>query len=145
MAEVLEKRGVFQQGLEYIKESLSANPDDPFSLDAEAHLFSDLGRNSECIAASNAAIRVSDGKYPSMQFRLGVCYFAAEDWKKAETSFRIAAQADKTDAPSAYNLGLSLQRQGYGGDALTWFQEALNRKPDVEVRATILRAIQTLK
>jgi hypothetical protein len=43
---------------------------------------------------------------------------------KAESSFRIAAEADKTDASSAFNLGLSLSRQGYGADARAWFQEA---------------------
>jgi len=56
-----------------------------------------------------------------MQFRLGNCYFATEDWAKAEASFRMAAQDDKTDAASAFNLGLSLQRQGYNGDAQQWF------------------------
>jgi tetratricopeptide (TPR) repeat protein len=142
MAEILEQRGVYQQALEYIKESLSATPDDPYSLDTEADIFSGLGRNSECIAASTAAIRASDGKYPWMQFRLGNCYFATEDWAKAEASFRMAAQDDKTDAASAFNLGLSLQRQGYNGDAQQWFREALNRKPNDELRAKILHAIQ---
>ena len=77
-----------------------------------------------------------------MQFRLGVCYFATEDWIHAETSFRLAAQGDKTNAAAAFNLGLSLQRQGYNGDAQQWFHEALNRKPDDEIKAAILRALK---
>jgi tetratricopeptide (TPR) repeat protein len=141
MAQVLEQRGVYQQALEYIKESLNSAPDNPYSLASEADILSDLGRNSECIAASAAAIRVSDGKYPWMHFRLGNCYFSTEDWAHAATSFRLSAEADKTDAPSAFNLGLSLQRQGFNGDAQQWFREALNRKPSDELRAKILRAL----
>jgi tetratricopeptide (TPR) repeat protein len=141
MAQILEQRGVYQQALEYIKESLNATPDNPYALSTEADILSDLGRNSECIAASTAAIKVSDGKYPWMQFRLGNCYFATEDWAHAATSFRLSAEADKTDAASAFNLGLSLQRQSFSGDAQQWFREALNRKPTDELRAKILRAL----
>lgn len=142
MADILEQRGVYQQALEYVKESLSADPEDPFSLDTEADILYSLGRSSECIAASTAAVRASDGKYSWMQFRLGTCYFASEDWTHAETSFRLAAQADKADAASAFNLGLSLQRQGYGSDAQVWFREALNRKPNNELRGKILSAMK---
>jgi tetratricopeptide (TPR) repeat protein len=142
MADILEQRGVFQQALDYIKDSLSAVPDDAFALDTEADILFSLNRNSECIAAETAAIRASDGKYSWMQFRLGTCYFAAEDWINATTSFRLAAQADKTNAAAAFDLGLSLERQGYTGDALQWFHEALSRKPDDELREKILRELK---
>ena len=142
MADILEQRGVFQQALDYIKDSLSAVPDDAFALDTEADILSSLNRNSECIAAETAAIRASDGKYSWMQFRLGTCYFAAEDWINATTSFRLAAQADKTNAAATFDLGLSLERQGYTGDAQQWFHEALSRKPDDELRGKILRELK---
>jgi tetratricopeptide (TPR) repeat protein len=142
MAEVLEQRGVFQQALEYVKESLNSVPDDASALDTEADIFYDLQRNSECIAAETAAIRASDGKYSWMQFRLGTCYFKTENWSQAATSFRLSADGDKTDAVSAYDLGLSLSRQGYESDALQWYREALRRNPDAETRAKILSALQ---
>ncbi len=141
MADVLEKRGVYQQALEYIKESISANPEDPYALITEASIFEDLQRNSECIAAAQAAIRLSDGKYQWMHFRLGSCYFVTENWSLAATSFQLSANADKTDAASAFNLGLSLLRQGYSADAQLWFREALKRKPDEALRAKIMRSL----
>jgi tetratricopeptide (TPR) repeat protein len=142
MAGVLDDRGVYQPALEYIKESIAADPENAFSLDTEAKIFADLERNSECIAAAQSAVRVSDGKYPSMNFHLGYCYFATENWSKAESAFRLAAEADKSDAGSAFNLGLSLSREGFEADANHWFREALSRKPDDELRAKILNALK---
>ena len=142
MAEILDERGVYQSALEYIKESIASEPDNPFSLKTEAKIFEDLQRYSECISASQAAIRTSDGKYPSMQFQLGQCYFDTKDWSKAADSYLLAANADKNDVASAFNLALSLARQGYTSDANQWFREALNRKPDDELRAKILSALK---
>jgi tetratricopeptide (TPR) repeat protein len=137
MAEALEERGVYQSALEYVKESLAAKPDNPFTLNIEADIFEDLDRYNECISASQAAVRLSDGKYPWMIFRLGSCYFATENWTQAETNFKLAAEADKTNAAAAFNLGLSYTRQGYSSDAQIWFREALKRNPDDALRAKI--------
>jgi tetratricopeptide (TPR) repeat protein len=142
MAAILDSRGVYQQALEYIKESISASPDTPQGYSVEADIFHDLQRNSECISAEQQAIRLSDGKYPYMQFRLGTCYFETEDWVQAANSFRLAAQADTTDASSAFNLALALQRQGFEGDAKIWLRKALDRKPDEELRQKILNALK---
>lgn len=142
MAGVLDGRGVYQPALEYIKESIAADPEDPFALDTEAKIFADLERNSECIAAAQSAVRVSDGKYPWMNFHLGYCYFATGDFSRAASAFRLAAEGDKNDAISAFNLGLSLSRQGFEADANHWFREALGRKPDDELRAKILSALR---
>lgn len=142
MAVVLEGRGVYPKALEYIKESIAAEPNNAFSLNTEAKIFDDLEQYSECIAAAQAAIAASDGKYPFMQFELGSCNFATQNWSQAAASFRIAAESDSTDAVSAFNLGLSLSRQGFTVDAQHWFHEALNRKPDAELRAKIVGLLQ---
>ena len=142
MAQILNDRGVYQPALEYINESISRKSDNPFSLITEAAILENLQRYSECVAAAQAAIRDSDGSYPWMEFRLGSCYFDEEDWSHAADSFRISAGADKTDAPSAFNLGLSLLRQGYSSDAKVWFREALDRHPDDELKAKILSELE---
>ncbi len=141
MAETLNDRGVYQRALEYVKEAIAGKSDDSLALYDEASIYENLGRYSECVAAAQVAISNSDGKYPYMQFQLGNCYFALEDWVHAESSYRISANADKTDAASAFNLGLSLQREGFGADARQWFNEALQRKPDPELRGKILSAL----
>jgi tetratricopeptide (TPR) repeat protein len=112
------------------------------ALTVEATIFEHLERYSECISAGQSAIRLSDGKYPWMHFRVGSCYFDSKNWSLAATSFRLAAEADKADAASAYNLGLSLLNQGYNSDARQWFREALNRKPDDELRVKILEVLK---
>ena len=142
MSSVLDDRGSYQQALEYIRESLNVKPDNPMALSVEATIFEHLQRYSECIAAGQSAIRLSDGKYPWIHFRVGSCYFDSQNWSLAATSFRLAAEADRTDAASAYNLGLSLLNQGYNSDAHQWFREALNRKPDDELRVKILDALK---
>jgi len=142
MSGILDERGVYQPALEYVKESIAADPEDPFAWYTESKIFADLERNTECVAAAQSAIRVSDGKYPWMNFRLGYCYFATGDWSRAASAFRISAESDKNDAESAFNLALSLSRQGFDSDANHWFREALNRKPDDELRAKILSALK---
>jgi tetratricopeptide (TPR) repeat protein len=142
MAEVLEERGVYQSALEYAKESLAAKPDNPVALNIEADVFEKLDRYTECISAAQAAVRASDGKYPWMVFRLGSCYFDTENWTQAETNFKLVAEADKTNAGAAFNLGLSLERQGFTSDAQIWFREALKRNPEDALRTKILNALK---
>ncbi len=141
MAQVLENRGVYQAALDYAKQSVQAKPDYAFAMDTEANIYSDLQRYSECVSVETQAIRMTDGRYPFMQFRLGTCYFAQENWAMAEHAFRISAEADKVDAASAFNLALSLRRQGMEADAKIWFREALTRNPDKELRAKIQSAL----
>lgn len=77
-----------------------------------------------------------------MQERLGDCDFDTENWTDAAASYRIAAEADTTNAAAAFNLGLSLQRQGFTVDAREWFRTALQRNPDSELRGKIMSALQ---
>jgi len=142
MAEVLEGRGVHDQAYEYVKSALASQPDNPFFLYDEAGILESRGRYPECISAIQAAIRASDGKYAFMQERLGDCYFDTEDWTDAAASYKIAAEADTTNATAAFNVGLSLARQGFTVDAREWFRIALQRNPDSELRGKILSALQ---
>ena len=142
MSTVLENRGVHVPALEYIKESLSARPSDPQSLFEEGMIYKGMGRYSECISAAQAAIAASDGRFGWMHFGLGNCFFEARDWTSAAASFKIAADYDKTDAASAFNLALCYERQGFSVDAKFWFAEALKRNPSVDLRAKILDAMK---
>ncbi|HUV68847.1 MAG TPA: trypsin-like peptidase domain-containing protein [Terracidiphilus sp.] len=142
LAIVLDDRGVYQEALDYVKESIRARPDYADAMDTEATIYFHQQRFPECESVETAAIRAADGKYPYMQFRLGTCYFSEQNWPMAENSFRIAAEADKTDAASAFNLGLCLRRQGAENDAKIWFREALTRNPDKELREKIASALQ---
>ncbi|MFP5235380.1 MAG: trypsin-like peptidase domain-containing protein [Acidobacteriota bacterium] len=142
MADVLQRRGVYDGALDHAREAIRLKPDYAAAMDTEGTIYLNTQRFSECESVEKEAVRVSDGKYPYMQFRLGTCYFSEENWAMAENSFRIAANADRTDAASAFNLGLSLSRQGMDSDAQVWFREALKRNPDPELRAKIQNALR---
>jgi tetratricopeptide (TPR) repeat protein len=108
----------------------------------ESQILENMERYSECTSAAQEAVRLSDGAYPFMQFQLGQCYFDSGNWSQAASSYRIAAEANKSDVAAAFNLGLSLQRQGFGADARQWFREALNRNPSSELRGKIMAQLQ---
>ena len=137
MAATLESRGVYDQALQYAKESLNLDPSGAAAMDIEARVFEDLGRYSECVSAAKQAIRQSDGKFSYMQFQLGKCYFHSESWAQAVASFKLAAEGNKTDSAAAFNVALSLQREGFTVDAREWFAEALRRNPDPALRKEI--------
>jgi hypothetical protein len=142
MADVLNSRGAYPSALEYIKEAISADPQNAYGMHLESQILENMERYSECTSAAQEAVRLSDGAYPFMQFQLGQCYFDSGNWSQAASSYRIAAEANKSDAAAAFNLGLSLLRQGFGADARQWFREALNRNPSSEVRGKIMLQLQ---
>jgi tetratricopeptide (TPR) repeat protein len=80
-----------------------------------------------------------------MHFRLGTAYFALEQWKSAETEFEISANMNTKDDASAYNLALSLARQGMNMDAARWLENVLRRNPNRQDRADILKMIEGLR
>ncbi|HEX5284941.1 MAG TPA: tetratricopeptide repeat-containing serine protease family protein [Bryocella sp.] len=142
MGIVLEKRGVYSGALENEKEALSALPGNSLALATEADIFADTARYQECVSAEQAAIAASDGKYADNHFKLGYCYFELENWAMAETSFRKAIQIDPSNATAMYDLGLSVQRQGFTADARHWFLEASKLKADPETRQKIQDALR---
>jgi len=142
MAEVLKNRGVYETALQYTKEAINLKPDYPFAYDTEAEIFSKLAQYTECIVAAKNAVRTSDGKYPYMHFDLGSCYFSTQNWAMAANSFQIAAEGDKTDVASAFNLALSFENLERESDAQEWFREALRRNPDSDLKARIMKFLK---
>lgn len=142
MADVLNGRGVYQAALDYAKESLAIRPNEAWGLHVEALIYENMERYQECISTEKAAVAASDGKFPEMLFHLGSCYFDTQSWVLAEQNYRLAANADKSNAGAAFNTGLSLARQGYSNDARVWFEEALRRHPGDELRSKILNAMK---
>ena len=72
-----------------------------------------LRRYEEAINASNQAIRLSDGKYAEMHFRLGASDFDVENWQFAEQSFEKAAELAPTNTAAPYNTALCFLNLGY--------------------------------
>lgn len=142
MADVLNIRGAYPSALEYIKEAISLDPNNAYGMYLESQILENMERYSECTAAAQEAVRLSDGAYPLIQFQLGQCYFDSKNWSQAASNYRIAAEADKGNAAAAFNLGLSLLKQGFGADARQWFHEALNRNPSTELRGKIMTQLE---
>jgi tetratricopeptide (TPR) repeat protein len=142
---VLNQRGVFQEALNHARESSALNPSDPWALDAQAEALIGLRRFQEAINAINNAIRLSDGKFSSMHFKLGKVYFKLANYEFALQSFKKAAELDPEDDASPYNVAICLIRLGYFRDAANWYEEVLRRNPTRQDKQTILDQIRRLR
>lgn len=145
IASVLNTRGVYQEALSYAREAAVLDPSDPFSFDAQAEALLGLRRFQEAINAGKQAIRLSDGKYSSMHFKLGSAYFGVENWEFAKQSFEKAAELSLKDDAAPYNVAICLARLGYFRDAANWYEEVLRRNPNHRERQEILARIQSLR
>ncbi len=68
MADILERRGVYETALEYTKEAIRAKPDYAYAMHNEATIYMHQDRYSECVAVEKEAIRISEGKFPECNF-----------------------------------------------------------------------------
>lgn len=145
IANILNERGVYQEALSHAREASALNASDAWAYDAQAEALLGLRRFQEAINASNQAIRLSDGKYSTMHFKLGSAYFDVENWEFARQSFEKAAQLNPKDSAAPYNVALCLVRLGYYRDAAIWYEEVLRRDPNHRNREEILSRIQVLR
>jgi S1-C subfamily serine protease/Flp pilus assembly protein TadD len=145
IADVLNSRGVFQESLNEGKESVELDSSNAWAYDEMATALLGLRRFSEAVNASQQAIRLSDGKFSMMHFHLGSSYFNLENYEIAKQSYQKAAELDKTDFASAYNVGLCLHRLHYFHDAADWYEEALRRDPSNKKRGELLDTIRLLR
>lgn len=142
---VLNDRGVYLEALSHAREATALNPSDPWAFDSQARALLGLRRFQEAINASNQAIRLSDGKYSTMHFKLGSAYFDVENWEFAKQSFETAARLSPKDSAAPFNVALCMVRLGFYADAAKWYQEVLRRDPNHPDRQDILSRIQTLR
>lgn len=145
IADVLNERGVYEEALSHAKEATNLNASDPWAYASMADALSGLRRFQETINAAKEAIRLSDGKYATMHFRLGAAYFDTENWEFARQSFEKAAQLDTKEPASAYNVALCFQHLGLYVDAAHWFEEVLRRDPNRSDKDELLNKIRILK
>jgi tetratricopeptide (TPR) repeat protein len=145
IADVLNKRGVYTEALNHAKEATSLDPSNGFYQTSMADALFGLHRNYEAVTAAKEAIRLTDGKWAFMHFRLGSAYFELQNWELARDSYLQAAKLDKTEPASAYNVALCYEKLGYLFDAAKWYEEYLRRKPDTSDRDEILGRVRTLR
>ena len=145
IASVLNQRGVYQEALSHAREASVLDSSSAWAFDAQAEALLGLRRFQEAINASNQAIRLSDGKYSTMHFKLGSAYFEVENWEFARQSFEKAAKLDLKDDAAPYNIALCFVRLGYQGDAVRWYEEVLRRNPNHSQKQEILARIQLLR
>jgi len=142
IAEVLNRRGVYQEALNHAREAATLDPSDTWAFNAQAEALLGLRRFQEAIRVSNEAIRLSDGKYATMHFNLGSGYFDSGNYELAKQSFEKAAQLNPKDDAAAYNVAICLARLGFLRDAAVWYEEVLRRNPNHRQRQEILSLIQ---
>ena len=145
VASVLNERGVYTEALTHAKEAATLDPSYAWAFATEADSLFYLRRFQEAVTASREALRLSDGKFPLMHFRLAASYFEMENWDLARQSFEKAAELDPIGDASAYNAAICYQRLGYYVDAAHWYEEALRRNPNRSDSAEIRGRIKALR
>jgi tetratricopeptide (TPR) repeat protein len=145
IADVLNKRGVYEEALSHAKEATDLDSSNPWGYAILADALYGLRRFQETINAAKQAIRLSDGKYASMHFRLGNAYFDTENWEFARQSFEKAAELEPKDPAAPYNVALCFQHLGLYIDAAHWFEEVLRRDPSRSDRDELLNKIRILE
>jgi tetratricopeptide (TPR) repeat protein len=145
IATVLNVRGVYQEALNHAHESIALNAEDPWAYYAQSEALLGLQRYLESANVSQQAIRLSDGKYSTMHFKLGAAYFKLENWELSQQSFKKAAETDLKDTAAPYNVALCMERLRYYRDAVNWYEEVLRRDPKHPDRQDILRRIENLR
>ncbi|MFL6353048.1 MAG: trypsin-like peptidase domain-containing protein [Bryobacteraceae bacterium] len=145
ISDVLNGRGVFSEALSHARQASDLDASNPWFFQSRANALFGLRRFQEAINASTQAIRLADGKYATMHFRLGASYFELENWEFARQSFEKAAELDATDASAPYKVALCYVRLGYSNDAAHWYEEVLRRNPNSPERAEIQRRILLIR
>lgn len=145
ISEVLNRRRVYSEGLAHAREAITLTPDDSWSYGEMADALFGLRRFEEAVTAAQQAIRLSDGKFASMHFRLASAYFELQNWDFARQSFEKAAEINPKLAAALYNVGLCYAKQGYYRDAAKWYEEYLRRNPNGSDRSDVEAAIKKLR
>jgi tetratricopeptide (TPR) repeat protein len=145
IAQTLNKRGVYSEALAHAREALTLVPGDASSYDEMADALYGLRRFEEVVTAAQQAIRLSDGKFAWMHFRLGAAYFELQNWDFAKQSFEKAAELNPKLSPAVYNVGLCYVRLGYYREAVKWYEEYLRRNPNATDRSDVEATIRRLK
>lgn len=145
IANILNKRGVYQDALNHARESIALDPEEGWAYDVQAEALIGLHRYLEAVKACEQAIRLTDGKYSLMHFHLGDAHFELKNWEQAYQSYELAAEFDKKDTSAPYNMALCALKMNRYYDASRWFEEVLRRNPNYPERQEILRRIEALK
>jgi tetratricopeptide (TPR) repeat protein len=135
IATILNDRGVSAQAETHARQARVLQSENPFTALELSRALLDQERASEAAVAAEEAVRLSDGKYSSMQFAAGQAYFKLQDWSKCARAFQHAAELSTKDDVSAFNTALCLARQGFTRDAATWMETAIRRNPTSPDRA----------
>ena len=122
---------------------LSLNPDDALALGGLLALPGAGGLAEGALAR----IPASAAEAPLLHFALGGAHARAGRWAEAERAFREARRLDALRPDYAFNLAVSLDRQGRREAALGYYREAMALARDQQAHfdpAALQRRIATL-
>ncbi len=145
ISSILDERGVYEEALRYAEDAVGADPNDHQNHFWRASALYHLQRYQDALEEEKNALRLADGRFAFEHFLLGSIYFDLRQWDLASAAFEHAANLDKTDASSTYNIGLCMMNKGYKADAVDWFRETLKRKPNHPNRDHIEKLIAKLE
>lgn len=119
-----------------LRRVLAADPADADALDALADLLLEQGRADDALPFAERLTRVEPNTARG-PYAAGRAHVARNDAARAEASLREALERDARHFGAAYALGIVLQAQGRGAEALEAFERALEATAPSDERYAI--------
>jgi tetratricopeptide (TPR) repeat protein len=145
IADVLIKRGVYDEALNHANEAAALYPEWPWFHYLQSRALTSTQRFYESRRCGERSIRLSDGKDSDYHFALGDAHFELKHWQLARQSYEKASELDTFNTAAPYNVAICFVRLGYYVDAGHWFSEVLHRDPAYPQKAEVLKRIAELK
>lgn len=117
-----------QLAQKFFEEAIQINPRNAPALFGLAEILSDQGKEAEAVANYEKALQF-DGDLTEIYVPLGVLYYQAGNFVKADEILSKAAAVTSNDAQGQFFLGLVRLQQGREADALALFTRARTLDP----------------
>lgn len=137
--------GVISMAVEWLRQQVEENPDDPHLHRALARGLSNVGDTAGAAAEWGIIASRWPASRQDVYFELGRACYAAGDDAGAVSAFEQAAARDPTSGPIQLWLGLALRRVARRAEADTALARAAERSPELRQEALLLRGVDRLE
>jgi len=121
--------GYPRRALPYLDEAVRATPGHWRALLALGEIHRELGNPDAALGAFQCALALEPGNAAAM-VSVGISLLAKKDKPAARAMFLKAVETDSRSAEAANQLGLLEVQGGDSGEALRWFERAIEAQPD---------------
>jgi tetratricopeptide (TPR) repeat protein len=144
-ANVQYGRGAYDRAVDAGRAAVAADPGFSGGHTQLARALVATGKMAEAESTARKAVALANSTDGDAWFILGSILGGKLDWTGASQAFSQAAAIDAADAYAAFYAAMSFDKIQRAADAITWYEEALRRNPQIKERDEIRAALAKLK